>query len=125
MTTHGKNDKHNTYKEQHFGVHHAQSINHHDSIYTDTIIALIKAFLLELLFSTSNNNQNKIYVRNQCIFISFNTYLKDQLLCRGSCVERFDFILSRAFQLWQTKVIERAITKVTLQTFPLYPSLVF
>ena len=49
--------KHNTYKKEHFCVHHAQSINHHDNIYTDTIITLIKVFLLEMLFSTSNKLQ--------------------------------------------------------------------
>ena len=48
--THGNSEKHNTYKKQHFSVHHAQSINHLDNIYTNTIITLIKAFLLELLF---------------------------------------------------------------------------
>ena len=51
--------KHNTYKKQHFGVHHTQSIKHRHNVYTDTIITLIKVFILSCYFLL-RTNQNKI-----------------------------------------------------------------
>ena len=42
--------KHSIYKKQYFGVHHAQSIKHRHNVYTDSIITLIKVFILSCYF---------------------------------------------------------------------------